>query len=83
MKKLALFCICLNALVGCSTESDIWELTFSDEFNDSTVNFEIWSPKFSWGQHLSGKEQCLFIENAFELEKGILKIKCVISLQLS
>lgn len=66
----------LLILASCQKNEPDWILTFSDEFNENSVNTDFWSTKFSWGQHLSGQERCLFIDEAFKFDNGIMKIIC-------
>jgi beta-glucanase (GH16 family) len=75
MTRSILLLTIIAILSSCNSESK-WELTFSDEFKSNTLDRSIWDPKWSWGQHQSGKESVLMVDNAFEIVDGILRIKC-------
>ncbi|MBI3141553.1 MAG: glycoside hydrolase family 16 protein [Bacteroidetes bacterium] len=66
----------LLACSSCKHHNDEWELTFSEEFNGKSVDFTTWSPNFSWGQHASEDNQCYMVDDVFEVDNGILRIRC-------
>ena len=70
-----LLIIVLPAFVQCNKENSRWQLTFSDEFSGYALDTSVWRMHFPWGQHLSGKEQHLYIDSACIIKDGILKIK--------
>jgi len=52
-----------------------WELTFSDEFSGTKLNTLVWKTSLPWGQSAVSENQHLFIDSAFYLEKGVLRIE--------
>lgn len=53
----------------------VWELTFSDEFEGEQLDYEKWIPKDPWGFERNDELQG-YVQKAFHLEDGILKIRC-------
>lgn len=53
-----------------------WNLTFSQEFNEDSLDFNIWTSNFSYGQTSYLDHQQLYIDSAFELREGKLFIVC-------
>jgi beta-glucanase (GH16 family) len=51
-----------------------WKLTFQDEFDGGALDLTKWSPNDPWGRERNRELQA-YVTNAFEIERGILRIK--------
>jgi len=52
-----------------------WELTFYDEFEGDTINDTKWNFRFHWGEAPINNELQAYVDDAFELQDGILRIR--------
>ncbi len=52
-----------------------WELTFVDDFDGEKLDYTRWTPQDPWGVVRNDELQA-YIVKAFELQEGILKIRC-------
>ncbi|MBU5690052.1 MAG: family 16 glycosylhydrolase, partial [Candidatus Aenigmatarchaeota archaeon] len=53
----------------------VWELTFSDEFDGSTIDRKKWNIRYQWDETSINNELQAYVDDAFELSNGILRIK--------
>ncbi|MBL0140051.1 MAG: glycoside hydrolase family 16 protein [Bacteroidetes bacterium] len=77
--KFLLLFLLLLFLNSCNKNSPledrIWDLTFVDDFSGPILNRDVWKTNVPWGQAYNGDNQELWIDSAFRIEKGVLKIE--------
>ncbi|MBU6179959.1 MAG: hypothetical protein KGR69_09850, partial [Verrucomicrobia bacterium] len=56
-------------------DQTVWEPTFSDEFDGTSLDYSKWTPKDPWGVVRNDELQA-YILKAFAVKDGILKIRC-------
>jgi len=75
MRIIIALCLVFVTVTAEDFDASQWELTFSDEFEGNTLDEKKWNPVDPWGVVRNDELQG-YVQNAFIVKDGILKIHC-------